>query len=317
MSLCQNVLRRGAVYWWRKKICDRSATRKRVIAISLNVREPNLAKRLAALLNVKLDTYRAAIMAGSLTIEQTRALLAHFIEEERNKLDDSIFRARNLPRSPDLLPDEDEEALLIRDQRVLAAAYTIASRYQKPAIAEEVEEETLVASYQAQGYSEDEAYIIIDYLKVWLPIMTKAGAEGFGPPLKYMEMALTKVGAEPTQENIDVLWRQFLGVRGKALGDYERRHSADFVGLDDLFEQSTKSRLARREFATRPPISPTSTQARQLRQLIRERNNANQLGRRQRPMPAISLATRPQRPARWFADAWLIASTCNCSTLLR
>jgi len=218
MSLCQNVLRRGAVYWWRKKVCDRSANRMRVIAISLEVREPHLAKRLAALLNVKLDSYRAAIMAGKLTIEQTRALLAHFIEEERNTVDVSIFRARNLPRSPDLLPDEDEEALLIRDQRVLAAAYMIASRYQKPAIVEEVEEvekETLVASYQAQGYSEDEAFII-DYLKVWLPIMTKAGAEGFGLPLKYMEMALTKVGAEPTQENIDVLWRQFLGVRGKA-----------------------------------------------------------------------------------------------------
>jgi len=218
MSLCQNVLRRGAVYWWRKKVCDRSANRMRVIAISLKVREPHLAKRLAALLNVKLDSYRAAIMAGKLTIEQTRALLAHFIEEERNTVDVSIFRARNLPRSPDLLPDEDEEALLIRDQRVLAAAYMIASRYQKPAIVEEVEEveeETLVASYQAQGYSEDEAFII-DYLKVWLPIMTKAGAEGFGLPLKYMEMALTKVGAEPTQENIDVLWRQFLGVRGKA-----------------------------------------------------------------------------------------------------
>jgi hypothetical protein len=72
MSLCQNVLRRGAVYWWRKKICDRSATRKRVIGISLKVREPSLAKRLVALLNVKLDTYRAAIMAGSLTIELTR-----------------------------------------------------------------------------------------------------------------------------------------------------------------------------------------------------------------------------------------------------
>ena len=216
MSLCQNVLRRGAVYWWRKKVCDRSANCMRVIAISLKVREPHLAKRLAALLNVKLDSYRAAIMAGKLTIEQTRALLAHFIEEERNTVDVSIFRARNLPRSPDLLPDEDEEALLIRDQRVLAAAYTIASRNQKRAIVEEVEEETLVASYQAQGYSEDEAYIIIDYLKVWLPIMTKAGAEGFGLPLKYMEMALTKVGAEPTQENIDVLWRQFLGVRGKA-----------------------------------------------------------------------------------------------------
>ena len=28
-------------------------------------------------------------------------------------------------------------------------------------------------------------------------------------------------------------------------------------------------------------------------------------------------ATRPQRPARWFAAAWLMGSTCSCSTLLR
>jgi hypothetical protein len=31
----------------------------------------------------------------------------------------------------------------------------------------------------------------------------------------------------------------------------------------------------------------------------------------------MPLATRPQRPARWFAAAWLIGSTCSCSTLLR
>ncbi|OIQ70918.1 hypothetical protein GALL_474670 [mine drainage metagenome] len=29
------------------------------------------------------------------------------------------------------------------------------------------------------------------------------------------------------------------------------------------------------------------------------------------------LATRPQRPARCCAAAWLMGSTCNCSTLLR
>jgi hypothetical protein len=28
-------------------------------------------------------------------------------------------------------------------------------------------------------------------------------------------------------------------------------------------------------------------------------------------------ATRPQRPARWLAAAWLMGSTCSCSTLLR
>jgi hypothetical protein len=31
----------------------------------------------------------------------------------------------------------------------------------------------------------------------------------------------------------------------------------------------------------------------------------------------MPLATRPQRPARWLAAAWLIGSTCSCSTLLR
>jgi hypothetical protein len=31
----------------------------------------------------------------------------------------------------------------------------------------------------------------------------------------------------------------------------------------------------------------------------------------------MPLATRPQRPARWLAAAWLMGSTSNCSTLLR
>ena len=31
----------------------------------------------------------------------------------------------------------------------------------------------------------------------------------------------------------------------------------------------------------------------------------------------MPLATRPQRPARWLAAAWLMGSTSSCSTLLR
>ncbi len=31
----------------------------------------------------------------------------------------------------------------------------------------------------------------------------------------------------------------------------------------------------------------------------------------------MPLDTRPQRPARWLAAAWLTGSTSNCSTLLR
>ena len=31
----------------------------------------------------------------------------------------------------------------------------------------------------------------------------------------------------------------------------------------------------------------------------------------------MPLATRPQRPARWLAAAWLMGSICSCSTLLR
>ena len=46
--------------------------------------------------------------------------------------------------------------------------------------------------------------------------------------------------------------------------------------------------------------------------------------KRGRPLKSFSsysriqmpLATRPQRPARWLAELWLIGSTSNCSTLL-
>lgn len=239
MSLCQNVMRRGAVYWWRRKIRDRSAGGTRVLALSLKVREPSLAKRLAALLNVQLDNHRAAILSGKLTIDQTRTLLAHFIEKERDALDNSIFRARHT--WPDDPASDEGEAAAIRDQRALAAVYTMASEHWKW---RDVNEDAIYKWCRGRGFTQEEAYIIIDYLRVWLPTMTKAGAEGFGPPLEYLKNALTGVGAEASQENIDILWREFLRTRGKALADYEQRHFGDPVGLDDLFESSTKTRRA-------------------------------------------------------------------------
>lgn len=239
MSLCQNVVRRGAVYWWRKKIRDRSAGSTRVLALSLKVREPDLAKRLAALLNVELDNYRAAILSGKLTIDQTRTLLAHFIEKERNALDNSIFRAR-YTWPANTAPDEGE-AVAIRDQRALAVFYTMASEHWKW---RNVDDDAIYRWCRGRGLTQDEAYIVIDKLKIWLPTISKAGAEGFGPSVDYLKNQLTSVGAEPSQENVDVLWLQFLRVRGRALADYERRHYGDLVDLDELFDTSTKARKA-------------------------------------------------------------------------
>jgi hypothetical protein len=53
MSLCENVYRCGGVYWWRTKVVSGEPPAGRTIALSLCVREPARARRMAVLLNAR------------------------------------------------------------------------------------------------------------------------------------------------------------------------------------------------------------------------------------------------------------------------
>ena len=61
-------------------------------------------------------------------------------------------------------------------------------------------------------------------------------------------------------------------------------------------------------------ITPASDERRISGSVKRGRDSKSFSSYSRMQMPS---ATRPHRPARWLAAAWLIGSTSNCSTLLR
>ncbi len=61
MGICDNVYRRGAVYWWRCRFGPaEGGTAGRVVAISLRTRDPCSARSLDARLNAEAELARRA-----------------------------------------------------------------------------------------------------------------------------------------------------------------------------------------------------------------------------------------------------------------
>ncbi len=76
MGLCENVYRRGAVYWWRGRFGAKGQG-SRVVALSLRTRDPDRARSLGARLNGLAIGGRQRVRAGAMSIEEVRE---HFIE---------------------------------------------------------------------------------------------------------------------------------------------------------------------------------------------------------------------------------------------
>jgi integrase len=233
MSLCANVLRRGGVYWWRKKVvCGRPPVR-RMIALSLTVREPARARTMATLLNARLLGLGDMMVTGRVSLDQARTILADMIRDEIKLRDDSAFRALTGPRRLDLDPGEDHRESLIRDERAIAGAYGLVAKY-----GEDLKvDDALEAELGAAGFDEDSIYRIVDWLKVALPRLVSAGAGELGPTVEELRDLLRQYGVDPDSASIDYFWRQFLTVRAKILADTDRRYGRDLTGLDDLYNQ--------------------------------------------------------------------------------
>jgi hypothetical protein len=68
MSLCENVYRRGGVYWWRKKVVRGELPAGRTIALGLCFREPARARRIAALLNARFLVFGDKMLTGQVKL---------------------------------------------------------------------------------------------------------------------------------------------------------------------------------------------------------------------------------------------------------
>lgn len=88
MSLIQHVYRRGAVYWWRRRLpfsdCKNGSSR---IEVSLGTRTAEAARRVAAAVTFESERLKDKSAKGMLTPEQTRQLLTQVARRHAAKLD--------------------------------------------------------------------------------------------------------------------------------------------------------------------------------------------------------------------------------------
>ncbi len=130
MALCQNVYRRGAVYWYRRRFPDSLSGRSRAVAFSLGVREPRLARAIGAALNARAHEIGQRLEAGMGTLEDavgsvsvgSDGLRWHFT---RKALDDlELLEARARPVSSTVaMTQEAETAILTEMAREAEATF--------------------------------------------------------------------------------------------------------------------------------------------------------------------------------------------------
>ncbi len=88
MGAVQYVYRRGATYWWRRRLVKKIGESDRgAVAISLRTREPSIARSIAARLTLESDHILSEGLPGMLSAEHVKALLAAAVRRHLRKLD--------------------------------------------------------------------------------------------------------------------------------------------------------------------------------------------------------------------------------------
>jgi hypothetical protein len=84
----QHVFRRGAVYWWRRRVCEKvGETARTTIAISLRTTNLGLARTIAAHLTHESERMIRRETGEMLSAEQTKAMLTSVARAHLAKLD--------------------------------------------------------------------------------------------------------------------------------------------------------------------------------------------------------------------------------------
>ncbi len=226
MGLCENVYRRGGVYWWRRRLGLVAVGEPAYIRISLKVRHPQRARELGRLVGVEADRLRSQ---GMLNSSQQKALLKTFIDGQLGHFDGvmGLFAHQDAGNAS----IAETRAERIAGERTMAAVYAaLGSR----GVAAEIDEAE-AAALAAQGHDSKAIDAIAErvrYFRDCLPRMTadgQIGAEGpnglLGPGNLDFRKALGEIDAEATNANVDHARRLWLQAVSVVLNDTDRRHT--------------------------------------------------------------------------------------------
>ena len=90
MGLCENVYRRGAVYWWRGRFGPKGEA-SRTVAVSLRTRNPDRARALGARLTGMALRTREQVRTGAMSIGDVRECFIEAGPGQRFHFDPAVF----------------------------------------------------------------------------------------------------------------------------------------------------------------------------------------------------------------------------------
>ena len=226
MGLCENVYRRGGVYWCRRRGRPCREAAGPYVHVSLKVRNPRQARALARLVSVEADRLESVEM---LDASQQKALLKAFIDHQVGHFDSTagLFAHRDAANGKNVEPLAER----MRRDKAMAAIY--AALGSRSVAADVGEGET--AKLRDAGFDDSEIETIrlrVAILRDSLPRLgedgrlSEAGPNGLiGPPNAVFRQALSLLEAEPSDAGVDQARRLWLQAMSVVLRDAESRHA--------------------------------------------------------------------------------------------
>lgn len=260
MALCENVYRRGGVYWWRRRLSLGDDASCSYIRISLKVRDPRHARELARRVGVEADRL---VEMRMLTASEQKQLLRAFIDHQAGHYEGIA----GLVAHQDAERGVGEQAVAERTklERAMGAAYAaLASRGVAAEIGEREASALALSGFEAAEIDQIRAKVA--YYRECLPRLAPDGtisAEGpnglIGPTNRDLRQMLGLLDADATNDNVDLARRLWLQATAVVLNDADRRHSALGLGqaeaiFGEMFGQPAQ--VLRTTPARKTPIKP-------------------------------------------------------------
>ena len=226
MGLCENVYRRGGVYWWRRRGRPCHDAAGPYVHVSLKVRNPRQARALARLVSVEADRLGSVEM---LDASQQKALLKAFIDNQVGHFDSTsglfahrdAMNGKNLTRSPTEFGGT-KRWPQFTPRSAHAASQPILAKPKRRSCA-------TPASTTARSKPFDFASIsFATACRAWPPTerSSESGPSGLvGPPNAVFRQALRLLEADQSDASVDHARRLWLQAMSVVLRDAERRHA--------------------------------------------------------------------------------------------
>jgi len=239
--MIQHVHRRGAVYWWRRRLPFVGINGGgAAIEVSLRTRCPQAARRIAPAVTMASEWLRTSAGTGMLTRDEARRFLASVAERHSEKLD--AVAAAELAEGRSAAEGKSTDRAMAWATRILAARGPLA----RP-------EKEFTEQMLQDGLDEDQVIEVWQLVAEHLEGMTGTNAK--------VERLMREQGIAPSPTNLAQARQLYFRGLSAALGDVRRRWDGerpeDRLVLDEALTAGTPTPEPRLYWSPQPePTAP-------------------------------------------------------------